>query len=68
MLNENPTVLAGIVALEKRTALPSNVKKRPGTLLPVPLAARAAASAGVIVPNCARPSASGAATGGTLRS
>src|SRR5688572_12804272 len=72
MLTDNDTVLPGIVppTLEKRAAVPSSVKRRPGTgtLLPAPIVASTAASAGVIVPNRARPSASGGATAGTRRS
>src|SRR5215475_12664988 len=45
------------------------VKILPGTLLPLPIAFRLAASAGRIVPNCAWPSARGVGlTAGTVRS
>jgi hypothetical protein len=46
---------------------PSIVKK-PGTLLPLPIAFNAAASAGVMVPNTGRPVVAGAFTGATRRS
>src|SRR5260221_273959 len=56
-------------ALGKWAAVPSIVKMLPGTLLPLPIALRAAASEGRIVPNCAWPSLRGVAfTLGTVRS
>src|SRR5262250_684844 len=56
------------VAAGKRGGVPSTVKMFPGTLLPVPIAASAAASAGVIVPYGGWPPGSGAAIGGTRTS
>ena len=50
-------------------ALPSTVKMFPGTLLPVPILCEDRRHrAAVIVPNCAWPSARGAATAGTVMS